>query len=488
MISPLRQLARQTVVYGAGNVLTRFVTFLLLPLFTNVLSPGEYGLATLLYVFLGFMNIIYHYGLDAAFMRYYHQAEGSHHRQSLFSTALLLSTGSSIILSLIILLASEQLSSLLLGHAEYAHLIQLAAGILFLDAVSHVPFALLRLKERAALFVSIKLVNVVTTLTMNIYLVALRGMGIDGVFFSVAAASVVTTVSVLIATRPSLRVVFVGERVKPLLKFGLPFLPAGLATIAMESIDRYILAGLTDAATVGIYSAGYKLGIFMLLITTAFQYAWQPFFLRAGKKPGSKWLFSRVFSQFMVVLLFVWIGLTLFIPEIVRLRIGGISLIGPAFYEAESIVPIILLAYVFQGAYINFLPGIYFEKKTHMIPIITAVSAAVNIAVNFTLIPLYGMTGAAYATLAGHATMAVTTYLISRRLFPVFYDWFKLLRTATAVVISLGTAQLLDYTLTAKILGCATFIGALFLLRVMSPKELKNIFSLLNRPAQAKSE
>ena len=73
---PLKQLTRQTLIYGAGNVLSRLVTFLLLPLFTNVLSPEEYGLTTLVYVFLGFMNIVYHYGLDAAFMRYYSNADG----------------------------------------------------------------------------------------------------------------------------------------------------------------------------------------------------------------------------------------------------------------------------------------------------------------------------------------------------------------------------------------------------------------------------
>ena len=289
----------------------------------------------------------------------------------------------------------------------------MAAGILLLDAISHVPFAHLRLEGRATLFVSIKLMNVITTLGMNIYLVVMKGMGLDGIFLSVAAASAVTTFSVLSATAGSLQFAFNSSSVSSLLKFGLPFLPAGLASIAMESIDRYILASLTDAATVGIYTAGYKLGIFMLLITTAFQYAWQPFFLKAGNNPESKTLFARVFSYFMVIALFVWTVITLFISEIVRLNVAGVSLIGPAFVGAQSIVPIILMAYVFQGAYLNFLPGIYFEEKTKYIAVITGLSAAVNIGVNFALIPIYGIAGAAYATLAGHGTMAVTTYFTS---------------------------------------------------------------------------
>ena len=157
---------------------------------------------------------------------------------------------------------------------------------------------------------------------------------------------------------------------------------------------------------------------------------------------------------------------------------AGVSLIGPAFVEAQSIVPIILLAYVFQGAYLNFLPGIYFEEKTKYIAAITGLGAAVNIVVNFTLIPSFGMTGAAYATLAGHGTMAITTYFTSKKLFPIPYDWFMLLKTVTAVVIALGTAHLLDYTLPGRIAGAAAFIGALFLLKVITLGRLKNIVSI----------
>jgi len=176
---PLKQLTRQTLIYGAGNVLSRLVTFLLLPLFTNVLSPEEYGLTTLVYVFLGFMNIVYHYGLDAAFMRYYSNADGGGEKHSLFSTALWLGAATSTALSIVILLASTGLSSLLLGSASFGHLFRLTAAILLLDAVSHVPFALLRLEERAAQFVAIKFMNVMITLGMNIYLVVMKGMGLD---------------------------------------------------------------------------------------------------------------------------------------------------------------------------------------------------------------------------------------------------------------------------------------------------------------------
>ena len=301
----IKQLTKQTLVYGVGNVLTRLITFLLLPLFTNVLSPEEYGLTTLLYVFLGFMNVIYHYGLDAAFMRFYSDARDNAAKDLIFSTSLWLGLVTSTFFSTLIIISASQLSLFLLGGENYDNLIRLSAVILFFDALSHIPFALLRLKERSFHFMSIKFLNVVITLGLNIYLVLVKGMGLHGVFLSLTIASTFTTLAALLTSTNSIHFVISRNVINSLLSFGLPFLPAGFASIAMESLDRYILAGLTDASTVGIYSAGYKLGIFMLLLTTAFQYAWQPFFLKLGNRPESKPIFASVFTHFMVIVLFV---------------------------------------------------------------------------------------------------------------------------------------------------------------------------------------
>lgn len=484
MTSQIKRLTRQTLIYGTGNVLTRFITFLLLPLYTHVLSPDEYGLVTLVYVFLGFMNIVYHYGLDAAFMRQYSEAKDDDEKRQLFSTAVWLSVGSSGLLSLIILSLSKPIAFSLLADSHYSHLFRLAAGILFLDALGHIPFASLRMQEKAGVFISIKLLNVITTLGLNIYFVAILHRGITGIFMSVFIASVVTTISVFFLSLLSLRPAFSFSLAKGYLKFGLPFVPAGLASIAMEMIDRYILAGLKDAATVGIYSAGYKLGIFMLLLTTAFHYAWQPFFLKMGKRKESRPLFARVYTYFLLASVFVWIVLSAFIHEIIRLRIAGYSIIGPSFYGAESIVPVILLAYIFQGAYLNFLPGIYFEKKTFYIPIITGSGAAVNIILNFILIPIYDMMGAALATVGGYMTMSVMTFFISRKLFAVPYEWGKIVRIILSAVASLAVILYFGETAPVKLIGVSIFIIGILAFRIVSPERRKRIlfFSTFTTP------
>ena len=314
------------------------------------------------------------------------------------------------------------------------------------------------MKEKAITFIIIKLINVVTTLGLNIYFIAIVKTGISGIFLSAFIASVITVIIVYSVTISSLRFNFSLILVKDYLKFVLPFVPAGLASIMMETIDRYIIEHLKGTATVGLYSAGYKLGIFMLLITTAFNYAWQPFFLRIGNTKEAKPVFARVFTYYILGTLFVWIALSAFIHEIVRFKLLGFSIVGPSFYDSEIIIPVVLLAYIFQGVYLNFMPGIYFEKKTHYILLFTFSGALVNIGLNFVLIPRFGIMGSAVATLAGYVTMALITFPVTQKLFKVPYEWSQIFKIVLSSIIAIYTIIHFGNSLSYKFLSVFIFL------------------------------
>jgi len=422
----IRSLTKQTLIYGIGTILARFVTFLLLPLYTNVLSPEDYGLTSLVFAFLGFMNIIYNYGLDSALMRYYSKEKTREEKRTILSTAVILSTVTSLIFTVIIYLLSNSLSIKLLSKGEYQILIKYASFILFFDCLARLPFAYLRLKERAFTFMAIKIANVIVVFSLNIYLVAIAGKGINGIFISNLITSALTTFVAFIFLLRELKPAFSTAYATSLVLFGLPFVPAGLATVTMEMLNRYIIGHLMDLNAVGIFSAGFKLGIFMLLITTAFYYAWQPFFLKAGKKESSKSLFSRVLTYFTLTMMTVWLVLTVFIREIVNFHIGDIYLVGKEYQSCVEIVPYILLGYVFYGINLVFLPGIYFEKKTQFIAYNTIISALVNVLFNFVLIPIIGIIGSAVASMLGYLTLAICSYSVSQKLFRVEYEYKRI--------------------------------------------------------------
>ena len=207
------------------------------------------------------------------------------------------------------------------------------------------------------------------------------------------------------------------------MRFALPFLPAGIFTMIMELANRYLLEWLADTASVGLFSAGYKLGIFGLIVVMGFNMGWTPYFLKRGKETGARKEFAQITSIFLGLLGFVIVAVSLWVPEIMRLPIGSRTLIGQQFWSADSVVFAILLGYYFFGTYVVQLPGIYIKEITNSVPIFRAVGAGVNIGLNIYLIPRYGVVGSACATVLAFIAMSLSIFLRTYKIFPVLYNW-----------------------------------------------------------------
>jgi O-antigen/teichoic acid export membrane protein len=222
-----------------------------------------------------------------------------------------------------------------------------------------------------------------------------------------------------------------------LLNYSLPLLPAGLGAMAVQVIDRPILLRLSGEAAVGIYQANYRLGIFMVLLVSMFDQAWRPFFLERADKPDSVKVFARVLTYFVLVLVWLGLALSFFIPDLVRFRIAGKALIHPDYWPGLKIVPVVLFAYLVNGVYVNFLAPVIIAKKTKVIMLATLAGAAVSVAANFALIPVMGIFGPPWAAFAAYCVMALTVYFAGRRFFPVPYEFGRLgLIVITALVLS----------------------------------------------------
>lgn len=437
MLTDIKQLGKETAIYGISTILGRFLNFLLVPLYTNVFSRQEYGLVTNVYAYVALLNIIYLYGMDSAYLKYASTEELGDERKT-FSTAYNAVFISSLCYSALFLVFQGGFFRLLALPEGQKPVILVIMGILFFDAVSIVPFARLRFYNRAWTFALIKSVNIVVNLGLNLVFILHFRMGIEGVFLAGLAAAVLTWLILLPGILRHLEVRTRRGLLGALLRFGLPFVPTGLASMITQVIDRPILLALTNAATVGVYQANYKLGIFMMLFVSMFQYAWQPFFLKNAARPDARILFGKVLTAFLLAASAIFILLSLFIEDIVKLDIFGVHLVGPEFWEGLPIVPIILLAYLFNGMYINFMAGIQIEKKTRYMPLVTGAGALVNVAANLLLIPKFGYHGAALATLLSYVLMAAGNFLFSQRFYRIHYEYGKLALIGVALLLSFG--------------------------------------------------
>jgi len=482
MLEKLKGLTQQTLTYGIGNILVRMITFLLLPIYTNVLDQAEYGVAVLILIFIAFFNHIYRYGIDSAVLKFYKSADSSKEKSEILSTGFYQTLLTSFILSLAIYLLHEPLGNFLIH--KNAYLIKYAALILFFNCMSWIPMALLRLKEKPKLFLGIRLVEVVLTMGLNIYFLIIAGMGVEGIFISTALASFTKFFLFFLTIIKDLKITFKWTSAKQLFLFGLPLMPTGLSISAMQLVNRrLVIERFLGTDQVGLYGAGYKLGKMMMLISTAFYFAWQPFFLHSGVNDESKKLFSRVLTYFTFAALSIWLILTVFIDKIVNIHIGANYLISPDYHASIKLVPYLLLAFVFYGIYQIFLPGIYFKKKTKYIAYNVVIAALVNISGNFLLVPRIGLLGSALGTLLGYIVLAILTYRCSQKLIKINYEYS---RVALLFLIFVPIGFITFYSqfdFVLKLIIVLIIPGILLISNFFNKEELNFIKKVLNKGA-----
>ncbi len=252
----------------------------------------------------------------------------------------------------------------------------------------------------------------------------------------------------------------------------------------VQVIDRPIVLAMTNADTLGLYQTGYKLGILMMLVVSMFQYAWQPFFLNNAREKNARELFAKVMTLFVLAASLLWVVVSLFIDNVAAWEFAaGRSLIARQFLPGLVVVPIILLAYLFNGIYVNLQAGLYIAEKTKYFPVVTVAGALVNVAANLLLIPRLGIAGAALATLASYMVMAAGLFLFAQKFYSVPYEFGKVFKIL-ATVFACGALYYYLYfnggmNLPVRSLLLAGFIAALFALRIVKKDDLKKLRALL---------
>ena len=410
------------MIYGIGHVMSRLVTFLLLPLYTHTFTQDEYGALSLAYAFMGFALILYRYGMDTALMKYSVQKSGQERKQ--YITVIIGSQFITGILFTFILYATrEYTAEHVLGVNRPDWMVYLSV-ILFFDSMWNLPLLILRSEEKAVSYIVFSLLNVFLTMVLNIVFVVYWGQGIEGVFkANIIASSFIFFISFPIIFKRIKIHFFEKEIFFKVFKFALPFLPAGIFTMIMELSDRYLLEFYLGTADVGLYSAGKKMGMLGLTVVMGFNMGWTPYFLKRGKETGARNEFSKITTLFLGIMGYVTLLVSIWIAQIIRLPIGGNTLIGSEFWGCEAVVSTILMGYFFFGTYVIQLPGVYMKEITPWVPIFRISGALVLIVCSMVLIPKMGFIGAAHAVVLAFIVMSLAIYLKTRKIYPVPYNW-----------------------------------------------------------------
>jgi O-antigen/teichoic acid export membrane protein len=444
-LSQIKQLAGQTAIYGLSSILGRLLNYLLVPFYTRIFIPAEYGVVSEFYAYVTFLIVLYTFGMETA---YFHFSSKSGDEEKVYNNSLITISGISTFLSVTLLLFAQTVADAL-GYPDNPEYIRWFALILCFDALTAIPFARLRKQGKAKTFAGLRLINILLNISLNLFFLLFLPelakksslcaaiyspeMGIGYVFLSNLVASAITFFLLF----PSLKKVsFPADKklIREMLVYAFPLLIAGFAGMINETLDRAILKYLvTDKSTameqLGIYSACYKLSILMTLFVQTFRYAAEPFFFSQQHKENSRQLYARVMDYFVYGCCIILLAVLLYM-DLVKL------FIGKEYHAGLNVVPVLLLANLCLGVYLNLSIWYKLTGHTRYGAGLSIIGAGITIAFNFWLIPLYGYMGAAWATLICYASMMAMSYVKGQQYFPVPYDTIKLVAMVITALIT----------------------------------------------------
>lgn len=465
----MRRIGRHSLVYGAGLMLTKAVSFVMLPVYTRYLTPADYGVMTLISMTLDVIAIMAGTKVALGIFRYYHKAETDDDRNAVVSTALWTLSASYGVVGVVTCVVADFLSSLVFSSPQYAPLIRLAGAALALQSTQLVPLAYARLRERSGLFVFANTLKLVVQLGLNIYFIVVLGLGVRGVFLANLVATVVIGLWLVIYVLRHVGFHLSPIATRQLLRYGVPLVGTQLATFIVTFGDRYFLQRAGTVSDVGIYSLAYQFGFLLATVGyIPFEMVWEPMRFEIAKRPDRDELFARGFLYMNVVLITSAVILALFVPDVLRV------MTTPAFYSAAGLVPIILIGYVLQGWAQIQDTGILISERTMFVTIANWAAATVAILGYAFLIPRYLGFGAAVATAAAFATRHACIYFFSQRLWPVRYNWWPVLRLCTAAIAVCIAGALLPHANLGVSLASRVALFLLFILIVWNANILSS--------------
>lgn len=431
-----KNLFKQTAIYGLATVLPRMFSFLLVPLYTDLLPKAEYGKVSVIFAYMIFFNVILAYGMETAFFRFYNNEKD---KKSVLETSMVSIFWTTILFLFAALLFRNTLAVWSGIDSQY---ISYTIWILALDALVIIPFSKLRAYQKPMVYAIIKIGNVLVNLILSVlfllYFPKLTEVNPDGFVSSlyvenfqmgyIFLANIIASLLTFVAISPDyvyLKWKFDFQLWKKMMGYGMPIMVAGIAFAINEQFDKILLSKLLPPniaeAEVGVYSACYKLGLFMVLYRTAYTLGIEPFFFSHASDKNAPQTYAMVTKYFVIFGSFILLSVIVFADLFKLLMIRDSS-----YWVAMKVVPLIILANFFLGIYTNLSVWYKLIDKTYIGAYISIVGALITLALNYLLIPSMSYMGSAIATIAAYGSMMLISYYLGNKYYPIPYDLKKI--------------------------------------------------------------
>jgi O-antigen/teichoic acid export membrane protein len=443
-LNPLKKLAGQTAIYGSSTIAARFLNYFLTFFYTRIfIHPDELAVYSYFYAIIPFVLNVLSYGMETAYFRFSLKYKTN---PAVYSTSLISILCSTIVFLIFVVLFNQSISTTLysneqgISHPEY---IVWIAFILAFDTLSAIPFAKLRIENKAKRFALIRTLSIVFNVFFNLVFLLLfpwmakhtefkqilsyiynPNIGVGYIFIANLLASFFT---ILLLMPEYFNISFKFDKTiwKELFKYAWPLMFLGLAGSVNETFDRVIMKWIiphnafpSAEFQLGVYGVCYKLSIVMTLFITMFRYAAEPFFFSHSTQTDSKTIYTQVMNWFVIVCSFIFLSVMLNI-DILKL------LVTKEYRVGMNVVAILLIANMFLGIFYNLSIWYKLTDKTKLGALVAIIGAGITIILNFILVPIYGYIGAAWATLICYLSVMVISYFLGQKHYPIDYNLKK---------------------------------------------------------------
>ncbi len=431
MFFEIKKTIKQTAIYSLGNISTKLVGFILLPLYTGILSTSEYGILAILQIILQILIGVLGFNLPTAMMRWYASEDDAEKKNSIIFSVFLSTTIIAVLLSFLLIPFSAKFSVQIFSTDQFSNyflymFLAASAGI-----ISNVPLNVIRLKEMPTFYVILTTLKFTAIVLLNIYFVAYAKMGVEGIMISELVGSLLVVVL-------SMPVVIKGSSfsldfkiLKEMFLYGFPLVFSTTFSFLLTLGDRFIIEYFYGLSSVGVYSMGNKVASVMnMLILQSFQLGFLPLAYKKLGTPNDKRYFSKILTYYTTVMAFAALGISMFGKEIIELFAKN-----EEYWVSAVVVPIIAFAFVIKGIQYNFSLSFHYAKKTIYVTAIVIVTACFNVLLNFLLVPNIGFIGAAYSLLLSFILMMLLSYYFGQKIFRVPFELLKMIKIITIGLI-----------------------------------------------------
>lgn len=450
MAGGMKSLAKDTAIYGVSSIVGKFVNWCLVPVYTQVLATGEFGVMTNIYSFTALIMVILTFGMETGFLRFVNKGEDE--PMTVYSTALIF-VGSLSLLFLVGCLIFLQPISNFLEYSHHPDYIAIMAVVVAIDSFTSIPSVYLRYKKRPLRFAAVKLGGIFTTIFFTIFFLlicpkldsSLISWFYDpnykeGYVFVANIFGSLVSLLILIPQLVGFRYRLDGHLLGQMVSYSFPLLILGIAGILNQTVDKILYPYLFDNKELafqqlGIYSACSRLAIIMMMFTQAFRFAYEPFIFAKNKDADNSKAYTEAMKYFIIFSLIIFLGV-MFYLDVIKLFIRS-----AAYYEGLDVVPIILIGYILFGIYFNLSFWYKMIDKTYFGAVFSIIGCVLTVALNIIFVPRYGYIASAWATLICNFIMMLMSYYFERKYRPIPYD----LKTIGLYVLLAGVLYIAGY-------------------------------------------